>query len=324
MNIKRKNLLKKKFYFQILKIRKVEEKLAEIYRYEKIRCPMHLSIGQEAIAVAVSNNLKKNDQIVSNHRNHAHYLARGCSLKKMFAEMYGKKSGSNGGRGGSMNLFSREKNFMISSPIVGNSIPVGVGLALEKKINKKKDIVCIYLGDAATEEGVFYESLNFAKLHSLKCLFIIENNFYSVYTSIKKRRKNGLDEIYNLLNIKSYILDATNIIKCNKKIEEAINYIKKKSKPAMIFVKTYRFLEHCGPNNDDLLNYRSLYEINKWKKKCTLTILERDLFKSKNINYTTKKNYLAKINHEIKEALKFAENSSFPNYKTAKEKVYSS
>ena len=161
---------------------------------------VHLSIGQEGIAVGISNNLKNNDQIVSNHRSHAHYLARGCSLNKMIAELYGKETGTNGGKGGSMNLFDKSKNFMLASPVVGNSIPVGVGMALEKKISKKKDIICIYLGDGATEEGVFYESLNFANLHGLKCLFVIENNFYSVYTPLNQRRKNGIKELHNLLN----------------------------------------------------------------------------------------------------------------------------
>ena len=141
------NIIVKKLYYEMLRIRKVEEKLSEIYKFEEIRCPMHLSIGQEGIAVGISNNLKNNDQIVSNHRSHAHYLARGCSLNKMIAELYGKETGTNGGKGGSMNLFDKSKNFMLASPVVGNSIPVGVGMALEKKISKKKDIICIYLGD---------------------------------------------------------------------------------------------------------------------------------------------------------------------------------
>jgi len=321
--MERLNLLKRKLYFEILRIRKIEEKLSEIYKYQKIRCPMHLSIGQEAIAVSVSNNLRQNDQIVSNHRNHAHYIARGCSIKKMFAEMYGKKTGSNGGRGGSMNLFSKEKNFILSSPIVGNSIPVGVGLALEKKIkNKKKNLICIYLGDGATEEGVFYESLNFAKLHGLKCLFVIENNYYSVYTPLKYRRKSGIGEVFNLLKVKSFNADGNNVLEADSVIKQAIKYIHKNNQPTMVFLNTYRWLEHCGPNIDDQLNYRPLKEGKTWKKKCPLETLEKKLIKEKIINLNKKSLYLNKIKKEINEAIKFAEKSLFPENNSAKEKIY--
>ena len=192
MSLKNKNKMpdnfKKKLYSEMLRIRCVEEKIAERYPEGKMRCPTHLSIGQEAVPVAVSCALNKNDFAVSTHRGHAHYLAKGGSLKKMIDEIHGKESGCSKGKGGSMHLIDKDVSFMGTSAIVGNSIPLGVGLGLSAKLKSTNQISCIYLGDGAIEQGVFYESINFAILKKLRVLFICENNLYSVYSSLKVRQ----------------------------------------------------------------------------------------------------------------------------------------
>ena len=157
-----------KLYSEMLRIRCVEEKIAEKYHEGKMRCPTHLSIGQEAVPVALSSIINKNDFAVSTHRGHAHYLAKGGSLNKMIAEIYGKSSGCSKGKGGSMHLIDQNVAFMGTSAIVGNSIPLGVGLSLSAKLKSTEQISCIYLGDGAIEEGVFYESINFAILKKLR------------------------------------------------------------------------------------------------------------------------------------------------------------
>ena len=283
---------------------------------------MHLSIGQEAIAAGVSTNLTNSDQVVSNHRCHAHYLSMNGDLKAMFCELYGKSNGTNGGRGGSMNLFDKKKNLVLSLPIVGSTIPIGVGLALEKKIKKKNNITVIFLGDAATEEGVFYESLNFAKLFNLKCIFVIENNLYSVYTSIKDRRKSGISEINNILNIKTYNGNGMDYLEVYNKVERAKKYIKNNSQPAIVILDTYRWLEHCGPNNDDFLKYREKKEIVKWKKKCPLKLMINYLIKNKYLTHEKIKKITKKINNEIENSIKYAENAKFPKLSEASSKVY--
>ena len=156
-----------------------------------MRCPTHLSIGQEAASAALSLTIDNNDVAVSTHRCHAHYLAKGGDLKSMIAELYGKDTGWAKGRGGSMHLIDEKVGFMGSSAIVGNSIPVGVGMALANKLDKKDSISIVYLGDGATEEGVYYESVNFAALKNLRVLFVCENNFYSVYSPLKTRQAKG-------------------------------------------------------------------------------------------------------------------------------------
>ena len=315
--------IKKNFYYDILRIRRVEEAISEKYNKFQMRCPVHLSIGQEAIAVGVSKNLDRNDQMVSNHRSHAHYLSKGGSLNKMIAEIYGKKTGCNSGRGGSMNLSDLNKGFVLSLPIVGGTIPIGVGLALEKKLCNKKGIVVIYLGDAATEQGVFYESLNFANLQNLRCLFVIENNFYSVYTNITERRKNkNLIEIKELLKTKTFNAKGNEIIDVYKKSSKAISYIKKYNQPSMIVLETYRHLEHCGPNNDDYLGYRDFNEIKNWQAKCPLKLFEKKLINQKILSNKDISLFEKKIKNEIENSFKFADKSPYPELSTSKNYIY--
>lgn len=309
-------------FLNILRIRKIEESLSKEYFNKEIRCPMHLSIGQEAIAVGVSLNLSNKDQVVSNHRCHAHFLAKGGNLNSMFSELYGKSNGCNGGRGGSMNLFDKKVNFISSLPIVGNTISLGVGLSLQRKITNQKNLTCIYLGEAATEEGVFYESLNFAKLNNLKCLFIIENNFFSVYTHLSQRRKNGIDDIYNILKTKTFKTNGMSFFDVYKTTKKAKEYVITKSQPALIIADTYRWLEHCGPSNDDNLNYRKKKELQYWIKKCPLQkikkfILNKNLLSKKIINY-----YENIINKEITSAFKHAKKSKFPKIQTSSNFTY--
>ena len=187
-------------YKKAYRIRAVEKEISRRYSEEKMRCPVHLSIGQEAVFLQLFLLLlKKKDFTVSTHRGHAHYLAKGGSLKKMIAEIYGKETGCSKGKGGSMHLIDTSCNFMGTSAIVANSIPTGVGLGFLQNLKKKDKISYIFLGDAATEEGVFYESVNFSIIKSLPVIFICENNLYSVYSNLSVRQPKGR-KIYKMCN----------------------------------------------------------------------------------------------------------------------------
>ena len=177
------NSLNKSLAESLFRLRMVENEISKRYSHQEMRCPVHLSIGQEAVAVGVCKNLEKEDQVYSTHRCHSHYLAKGGNLQSMISEIYGKKSGCCGGRGGSMHLMDISVGMMLSLPIVASVIPIAVGAAMSKKINKSKTIVVVFFGDAAVEEGVFHESANFASLHNLPILFVCENNFASEDTS---------------------------------------------------------------------------------------------------------------------------------------------
>src|SRR3990167_1684775 len=180
---------------RMLRIRLIEEAIAHRYQEQKMRCPVHLSIGQEAVAVGVCKAALHLDYLISNHRAHAHYLAKGGDLKKMIAEIYGKSTGCCLGRGGSMHLVDRSVGMYGSTPIVGGSLPVGVGLAFATQLKKESDVTLIFFGEGSTEEGVFGESLNFAALKKLPVLFICENNFYSVYSPLNVRQPPQRDRV---------------------------------------------------------------------------------------------------------------------------------
>ena len=315
---------KLKLYYDMLRIRQIEKTIASKYSEWEMRCPVHLSVGQEAIAVGVCQNLKKNDKIVTAHRSHAHYLAKGGSLKKMIAELYGKVTGCAKGLGGSMHLIDLNAGVFAAVPIVGSTIPIGTGIAWANKLKKKKEVVVAFFGDGATEEGVFFESLDFASLHNLPILFICENNEYSVYSHISNRQSKirSVTNIAKSFGIESFQINGNKIENIFLKIKLIIEKIKNKPQPFLIELKTFRHLEHCGPNNDDDLNYRDQKYLKFWNDKCPVITYETYL---KKINYLTELDIFKmnkKIKKEISYSFNFAKKSKFPKKNLLKKYVY--
>ena len=319
--------IKIKLLFEMIRMREVELKIQKEYLKEEMRCPIHLSVGQEAIPVGISNNLIKNDKVLSAHRSHFHYLAKGGSLKNMIAELYGKETGCAMGLGGSMHLIDINANVVAAVPIVGSTLPIGVGVAWANKLSaKKKEITVIYFGDGATEEGVFQESLNFASLFNLNILFVCENNFYSVYSNISKRqsKERSILKIANAHGIKSSYIQGNDCENIYNKTKSIIKNIRKENKPYLIELDTYRHLEHCGPNNDDNLKYRNEKEIKKWLSKDPINFYKKKLLSQKIISEKDIEYQLKNINTEIDRAFKFAKISKFPNKKYLKKFIYAS
>ncbi|MBP9841507.1 MAG: thiamine pyrophosphate-dependent dehydrogenase E1 component subunit alpha [Simkaniaceae bacterium] len=303
-------------YYQMLRIRMIEEAIVEHYPHQKMRCPVHLSIGQEAVASGVSYHLKKEDLVVSGHRAHAHYLAKGGSLKKMMAEIYGKATGCCLGRGGSMHLTDRAEGFLCSTPIVGGSIPVGVGAAWALQLKGKFRLTVIYLGEGATEEGVFAESLNFASLKQLPILFVCENNLYSVYSPLEVRQSKNRDllkmaEAHGVVADKG---DGNDVLEVASITEKAIKTIGEGRGPVFLEFSTYRHREHCGPNFDNHIGYRTEDEFLHFLKDCPLKKYRHQIRVHEEME--------RKIRQEIDEAFLFAEKSPFPIFDPAKETLY--
>ena len=292
----------------MLRIRLVEESIANKYSEQKMRCPTHLSIGQEAIAVGVCANLTSQDQVLSTHRAHAHYLAKGGCLNSMMAEIYGKASGCSKGMGGSMHLIDTSVGFMGSTAIVGNTIPVAVGLALEKKLTRKKSIACVFFGDGATEEGAFYESVNFAIIHSLPILFICENNLYSVYSGLEVRQPvdRKIYKMVSAMGISAQHGNGNDVEEVARKVKHAKTMILKSGGPQFLEFDTYRWREHCGPNFDNNIGYREESEFLKWKKKDPL----KNFYSENSQKYIDRK--IDTISQEIDDAHQFADDSKFP------------
>ena len=312
-------------YQSALRIRCVEERIAEKYSEQKMRCPTHLSIGQEVTPVSISSALTKDDLVVSTHRGHAHYLAKGGNLKAMIAEIYGKSTGCSKGKGGSMHLIDKSVGFMGTSAIVGNSIPIGVGLALSNQLKENNFLSVIYLGDGAIEEGVFYESLNFAIVRNLRVLFVCENNLYSVYSPLSVRQPAGR-EIFKMVKgfgIKSEVCDGNDIEESYRLSQDVAKQMREDGKPFFIEFKTYRHREHCGPNFDNDIGYRSSEEFELWKSKDPILNIQKILLEKNICDINNLCEIKKGIDLEVNEAFKFAEESNFPEKEAAFKDIYS-
>ena len=305
-----------KAYYLFLLIRKSEEKIIELYDSDIIKSPVHLSIGQEAIAVGVSLALSKSDIIFSNYRGHAHFIAREANLDKMWAELYGKSRGTARGKGGSMHLNDISRNFMPTSAIVTSAVPEAVGYAFALKYKKKNSVVVCYHGEGATDEGVFWESLNFASLHDLPIIFICENNRYAIYSHQNTRSIN--DPIVSRAN--SFGVDAERIsgnsteefFKATIRCKEMI---KNNSKPQLLECMTSRWQDHVGITQPELSKEEE-NNIKKAIKHDDLKNLENKLSKDEVLHIKKK------VDKEIEHAIKFAEASDFPRSSELLENVY--
>lgn len=294
-------------YEKMLLIRRVEERLAAVYSQQEIRCPMHLCIGQEAIAAATSLSLRPKDQVFSGHRAHAHYLAKGGCLSSLIAELYGLPEGCSRGRGGSMHLTDLSAGFVASTPIVGGIIPVAVGAAWAIALRDKNDVVVVYLGDGCFEQGVVHESLNFAVLHQLPVVFICENNRYSVYTKLEARQParsiNGVAAAHGLQAYEASGNDAREIFEISRK---AISSARSLEGPQFIEFHTHRILEHCGPNDDDELGYRDDGELAHWLACCPIDYLKAQLVSEEVVDSEVLKEIEERVLNEINLAFEFA------------------
>src|SRR5215469_7287442 len=256
----------------MLRIRLVEEGIAERYAEQQMRCPVHLCIGQEAVAAGVCDLLAADDQAMSTHRAHGHYLAKGGSLPAMLAEMYGKATGCASGMGGSMHLIDLEAGFLGAAPIVGSTIPIAVGVAFGSVLRGENRVVTAFFGEGATEEGAFHEALNFAALKRLPVLFVCENNLYSVYSPLSARQPAGRD-LFRLAashGIESRQGDGNDVGAVHAMTGEALEHIRSGAGPAFLEFGTYRWREHCGPNYDNQIGYRSEEEFQRWRALCPI------------------------------------------------------
>lgn len=310
-------------YRDLLRIRHVEEAIAKKYGEQKMRCPTHLSIGQEAVAVGVSAFLSNDDKVYSSHRAHAHYLAKGGCLNKLIAELYGKESGCTGGRGGSMHLSDLSAGFVASTAIVANSIPLAVGNALHQKVQRKNEISVTYFGDGATEEGAFYESANFAAVKALPVLFVCENNQFSVYSPLQVRqpKARNISELAQSIGLTSFSANGNDMDDVICVAEKAVKHIRDGQGPAFIEYHTYRHREHCGPNFDDHLAYRNTDETAHWLAKDPVALFTKKLLAAGHTEDELSQ-IATDIGGEISLAFNTAEQAAFPHEKNNKKFIY--
>lgn len=311
-------------YREMLRIRIIQETIERHYHENEMKSPIHLVIGQEATSVGVCAALRKSDEIYSSHRTQGNYLAKGGSLQKMLSELFCRANGCVGSRGGSMHLLDKSVGMAGSSAIVGGVIPIATGAALSAQMLKEDRVTVAFLGDAATEEGAVWESFNFAALKKLPVIYVCENNFYSVCSSLEVRQPRV--DIYKkaeAFGLKGAQIDGTKVLNVYEATREAVEHVKKGLGPVFIESIAYRFRGHGGAGDDSASGYRDTEEVRHWHEYCPVKLfsdyLRRDNLLDE-VGHTTMK---TEIESEVLEAFEFAKASPNPEEKDLYTYLYS-
>jgi TPP-dependent pyruvate/acetoin dehydrogenase alpha subunit len=298
----------KRIYRSLYRIRRVEEEVARVYPSDKIKSPVHLSIGQEAVAVGVCEALRPDDVAFITYRSHAGYLAKGGDLREMIAELYGKATGCAKGKGGSMHLVDVPRGVMGASAVVGTTIPHAAGYAYAIKLKRQDRVVVCFFGDGATDEGVFFETLNWAALKKLPILFVCENNQYAIFTHQSKRQaQTNISEKAATFGIPAKRLDD-DVLKLHSHIASSVDAIRNGGGGPYFFeCMTYRWREHVGPNDDFQFGHRTRAEAEAWMANDQVRRIGNML------DLAERERIEKEVESEIADAFAFAENSPFPN-----------
>lgn len=302
-------------YKSMLLIRRFEEKIIDIYPEQEMKSPVHLCIGQEAIAAGVCINLKAHDYMFTNHRSHGHCLAKGMGSRELYSEFYGKITGCCKGKGGSMHPVAPHLGILGTSAIVGGSIPLAVGTALKSSIKKEDNVSVVFFGDGASDEGVFQESLSFASLKKLPVIFVCENNFYATNSPLTSRQPHS--DIYRraaAYDLPGVQIDGNNVANVYRASLQAIEDARSGKGPTLIELKTYRWKGHVGPDFDYKKGYRPKEELTDWmENRCPLKTYENILISQKILESHMCTVMLNSIDEELDSAMQYAKESPYPD-----------
>lgn len=311
-------------YREMQRIRIVDTVIAEHYGEQEMRCPVHLSIGQEAAEAGACLALARRDYVMSGHRSHGHYLAKGGNMSAMIAEIYGKATGCAGGKGGSMHLVDLDAGFLGAAPIVGSTIPIATGVALACQLKQDDRVVMVFLGDGATETGAFYESVNFAALKNLPIIFLVENNLYSVYSprSVRQKGEMRIVDIARAHSIEAEQGDGNDVDHVYEKCVRAVEKARAGGGSTLLEFATYRWREHCGPGFDNDIGYRTEEEFLSWKQRDPIALYEQKLI-NQGMATRGELDYIsASLRQEAEGAVAFAKRSPWPQQDVLSSHVY--
>ena len=290
---------------EMTRIRRFEERCAELYQAEKIRGFLHLYIGEEAAGVGVLQALEPGDAVVATYREHGQALARGLAMKSVMAEMFGKREGCSGGRGGSMHLFDDAARFYGGNAIVGGGLPVAVGLALADKMRGRDRVTACFFGDGAMAEGEFHESINLAALWRLPVLFCCENNLYAMGTALQ-RAQSQLDLALKAASyqVPAWAVDGMDVLEVERAARTAVALVREGGGPCFLELRTYRFRAH---SMYDPQLYRDKAEVEEWKARDPIATLARRLQEDGTLTAAALADLEREIAEEIEAAVAFAE-----------------
>lgn len=304
----------KRLYETMLTIRRFEERVVALYPEQEMKCPVHLCIGQEAIAAGVCIHLGKEDYVFSTHRSHGHCIAKGMDLKLMAAELYGKSTGCSRGRGGSMHLADPENGIPGTSAIVGGCIPLAVGAGLSSVMQGDRRVSVAFFGDGAADEGTFHESLNFASLKKLPVVFVCENNDYATNSPRSARQPDvPIAERARGYGIPGRRVDGNDVLLVYAEAQDAIMRARSGGGPTLLEFETYRWKAHVGPNSDIESGCRPEEAHERWLKKCPLDMFQGYLQNSSVVTAAEMGLISALIEKEIDEAIEFGKKSPYPD-----------
>lgn len=297
----------------MLRLRRCEEALAlEYHPADEMRCPVHFCIGQEAVPAALSVLLTRDDYLFSHHRSHGYYLAKGAPMTAMFAELYGKETGANGGRAGSQDISYPAVNFH-SGAILAGATAIAVGAASAVQSRGESRVAVAGFGESATDEGIFWEAVSYAALRKLPIVFACENNNYSVFSpQLKRQADDNICERVATFGMESVPLFGNDVVLVYSTLKSAIENARAGRGPCLVEAYTCRWSGHYGPASDDLVGYRSEAELMAWKENCPIGLLEEAMAANGLLTDAQKAALLKEIDVEIAESFRFAKSSPFP------------
>jgi pyruvate dehydrogenase E1 component alpha subunit len=308
------------WFESMLLMRRFEEKAGQLYGQQKIKGFCHLYIGQEACAAGAVSALEVGDKYITAYRDHAHPIALGTDPKAVMAELFAKETGVSKGKGGSMHMFDKEHHFFGGHGIVGGQIPLGAGIAFAEKYNKTGKLCICYMGDGAVRQGAFHEALNLAMTWSLPVIFVIENNGYAMGTSVK--RSSNVTELYTLgeaYDMPSEPVDAMSVELVHNAVEKAAKHIRSGKGPYLLEFRTYRYKGH---SMSDPAKYRTKEEVEEYKGRDPIEQVRAAILKNKFASEEELEKIDDKVKEQVKECVKFAEESNYPDPSEAYKDVY--
>jgi TPP-dependent pyruvate/acetoin dehydrogenase alpha subunit len=300
-------------YRQMLRLRRTEEALlAEYHPAEEMRCPIHFCIGQEAVPAALSAVVRQEDFLFSHHRSHGYYFAKGAPLRELFAEIYGRETGADGGRAGSQDISHSGAHFY-SGAILAGAVSIAVGAAFGFKFRKSPQIAVSGFGEGATDEGAFWEAMNYTGKQRLPILFVIENNRYATFSDqLKRQAADNICERVRPFGVRATKIFGNDCALAYRTLAAEAARLREGDGPALVEAYTYRWNSHVGPEDDGANNYRTAAEMSYWKDNCPLALFEERLRGAKLLDDSAKRGMEAEVAAEIAANFKFAKESPFP------------
>ena len=304
----------KSLYRFMSRLRLCEEALAREYHpADEMRCPVHFCVGQEAVPAALSLLLRDDDYLYSHHRSHGYYLAKHAPMPALFAELYGKQTGANGGLAGSQDISYPSRHFF-SGAILAGATAISLGSAFAFQLQRTDQVAVAGFGESATDEGIFWESVNYAALAKLPLVLVCENNNYSVFSpQLKRQSLDNISERVKTFGVASVAVFGNDVMLVHRTLSEAIARARAGEGPTFIEAYTYRWSGHYGPASDDLVGYRAPEELEAWKRNCPIKLLEEALRAENLLDEADKERFRREIEKEIAECFRFAKSSPFPS-----------